>query len=115
MTFGFSSGSVATFAVLALAGVGSAVVLALALVALFRRRSSSYLLLTLAVSTLLVRTVVAVLSAVGFVAPDLHHLLEHGLDVAMAGLVVAAVYHARSVRRPASVSNRRRSSRGENR
>ena len=87
------------FAVLALAGLGSAVVVALALAALVRRRSRSYLLVALALSTLLARTAVAVLSATGRLGPDIHHVLEHALDVTMAGLVIAAVYDARSARK----------------
>ena len=92
------------FAVLTLAAVGSAVVLALALAALVRRRSRSYLLLALALSTLLARTAAAVLSATGRLGPALHHVLEHGLDVTMAGLVIAAVYDARSARKSARES-----------
>ena len=92
----------AFLALLALAGLGSAVVLGLALAALVRRRSRSYLLVTLALATLLARTGVAVLSLTGSVAAGSHHLLEHALDAAMAALVVAAVYDARSVRKAAS-------------
>jgi hypothetical protein len=104
MTVGVHGDGPAMFAVLALAGVASAVVLALALAALLRRRSRSYLLVALALSTLLARTAVAVLSATGRVGPDLHHVFEHGLDATMAGLVIAAVYDARSARRSASES-----------
>ncbi|WP_210424958.1 DUF7471 family protein [Halorussus halobius] len=85
-------------AVLALAGLGSAAVLGLALAALVRRRSRSYLLVTLALATLLARTGVAALSLAGSMDAGVHHWLEHGLDAAMAALVVAAVYDARAVR-----------------
>ena len=85
--------------VLALAGIGSALVLAGALAALVRRRSRSYLLVTLALATLLARTAFAALSLAGSVEAGAHHVLEHGLDVAMAALVIAAVYDARSARR----------------
>ena len=87
---------------LALAGLGSAVVLGLALAAFLRRRSRSYLLVTLALATLLARTGVAALSLTGSVGAGAHHLLEHGLDAAMAALVVAAVYDARRVRESTS-------------
>ena len=85
-------------ALLALAGLGSAVVLGLALAALVRRRSRSYLLVTLALATLLARTGVAAVSLAGSMDAGVHHWLEHALDAAMAALVVAAVYDARSVR-----------------
>ncbi|WP_321112673.1 DUF7471 family protein [Halorussus salinisoli] len=84
---------------LALAGLGSAVVLGLALTALIQRRSRSYLLVTLALATLLARTAVAAMTLTGSVAAGPHHLLEHGFDVVMAALVVAVVYDARSVRK----------------
>lgn len=93
--------SVGLAVLLGVAGLGSAVVLALALAALVRRRSRSYLLVALALSALLARTGVAVLSAAGTVGAESHHVLEHGLDAAMAGLVIAAVYDARSARRSA--------------
>ncbi|WP_238392179.1 DUF7471 family protein [Halorussus amylolyticus] len=92
---------------LGLAGVGSALVLALALAALFRRRTRSYLLVALALSTLLARTGVAALSAVGTVGAESHHVLEHGLDVVMAGLVIAAVYDARTARKDAALDDSR--------
>ncbi|MFC7078997.1 DUF7471 family protein [Halorussus caseinilyticus] len=87
---------------LALAGVGSVVLLGLALAALVRRPSRSYLLVTLALATLLARTAVAVLTLTSSVAAGPHHLLEHALDAVMASLVVAAVYDARSARQSAA-------------
>src|SRR6056297_3426740 len=85
------------FAVLlALAGLGSAVLVGLALAALVRRRSRSYLLMTLALATLLARTAVAALLFTGSVSAASHHWVEHVLDAAMAALVVAAVYDARA-------------------
>jgi hypothetical protein len=84
-------------AVLGAAAVASAGLTGLALAAFVRRRSRSYLLVALAVATLLARTAVAVASVTRVVGPSAHHLLEHGLDVAMAALVIAAVYYARAV------------------
>jgi len=85
--------------VLALAGLGSAVMIGLALAALVRRQSWSYLLVTLALATLLGRTAVAAGSMSGVVSTASHHTLEHLLDVLMAALVIAAVYTARQARR----------------
>lgn len=86
-------------AILAVAGLGASGVVGLALAVFLRRRSQSYLLVTLAVAALLARTVVAVLSLNGTLSDGTHHLAEHGLDVAMVALVVAAVYTARRVER----------------
>jgi len=82
---------------LAAAGIASAVLTGTALAAFLRRRSRPYLLVALALGTLLARSVVAGASVGGMLAGDVHHVLEHGLDVAMAALVIAAVWYARSV------------------
>jgi hypothetical protein len=81
-----------------LGGLGAAIVAGLALAAVLRRRSRPYLLVALAIGTVLARTVVAALSLNGSLAPATHHLTEHVLDVVMVALVVAAVYSARGVR-----------------
>ena len=84
---------------LALAGVASAIVVCLGAVALSQRRSGSYLLIFLALSVLLVRTAVAAVTVVGALPEAPHHVLEHGLDFVMAGLVIVAVYYARRIER----------------
>lgn len=84
-------------AALGAAGVGAAVLTAAALLVFLRRRRRPHLLVALALAALFVRTGVAALSLNGSLGAESHHLLEHGLDVVMAGLVIAAVYYARSV------------------
>lgn len=83
--------------VLVLAGLGSAVVSGLALAAFLRRRSRSYLLVSLALATVLARTAIAVWALARPMSANVHHYLEHGLDVVMTALVIAAVYYARTV------------------
>lgn len=84
---------------LAVAGVASALLTGAALAVFLRRQTRPYLLVVLALVALLARSAVAGASIGGMLAADVHHLLEHGLDVAMAGLVIAAVWYARSVSR----------------
>lgn len=91
--------SLALTVFLLLAGLGASVVLGLAIAALLRRRSTPYLLVVLAVATILVRTLVAGAAFQGAFGASDHHLLEHALDVVMVALVIAAVYTAR--RQPA--------------
>jgi hypothetical protein len=86
-------------AVVALATVATAALLGLTFAAYVRRKSRSYLLVVAAVAALLARSVVAGVTFTGMVSPASHHLLEHGLDVVLVGLVVAAVYYARTVER----------------
>ena len=82
----------AMFVLLSLAAALTAVVAGVAIAAYVRRRSRRYLLVALALSTLLARSAVGVGAYLGAVGPGLHHTLEHGLDVSMAALVIAAVY-----------------------
>ncbi len=83
--------------VVLLALLGSGLLLALGLVAYARRRTPSYLLVALALSTLLARSALGVMTVGGMVTYEVHHLFEHALDVVMALLVLAAVYYARRV------------------
>lgn len=83
--------------VLVLAALGSAVLTGTAIAVYVRRRARSHLLVALALATLLARTAVAGASFTGLISQDIHHVIEHSLDVVMAALVVAAVYYARSV------------------
>jgi len=80
---------------LAVGALGAAGVLGIAVAALHRRPSWPYLLVALALGTLFVRFVAGVVYMRGSVSPETHHLLEHGLDVAMAALVIGAVLVAR--------------------
>jgi hypothetical protein len=92
-------GSLPLVAVVIAAALGAATLLGLALAALVRRGSRPYLLIAGALAALLARSAVAAISMTGGLAAAEHHLLEHGLDVVLAALVIAAVYHARTVPR----------------
>ena len=96
-TVGAAPSELSLFLVLIFAAVGSLAMLGIAVAALARRRSRSYLLVALALVTLAARTAVAGLTLLQLVSPLTHHLIEHGLDVIMAALVIAAVYYARTV------------------
>lgn len=91
---------VALSGVLFLAGIASAVIVGLAIAAFAQRRSRSYLLITIALATLLARTGVGGLAMIDIIPLELHHLIEHTLDGAMAVLLIAAVYYARTTARP---------------
>ncbi|MFB6160049.1 MAG: hypothetical protein ABEJ61_02615 [Haloferacaceae archaeon] len=91
------AGPPALLAVVAAAAVGAGLLLGVALAAYARRGSRPYLLVVGAFLALFGRSAVAALTMAGALSPSGHHLLEHGLDVVLVALVVAAVYHARSV------------------
>jgi len=82
--------------VLVLAGGASVIVVGLAIAAFAQRRSRSYLLIALALLTLLARTVVGGLAMGQLLQLGAHHLMEHALDGVMAVLLIAAVYFART-------------------
>ena len=84
-------------AVILLAGVGTTVVFALSALAFYRRRSRRYLLVTLAVGALVVRSVVGLGTVMGTVPMPIHHLVEHSLDFLIAVLLLFAIYRSGSV------------------
>lgn len=96
-----SSASPALLGVLLLATLVTVPLVGLALAAFLRRRSRSYLLVVLALGTLLARTGVAAAAMLGVLGGESHHLFEHALDATMASLVVAAVYYVRASERDA--------------
>ena len=79
-----------------LAGVGSGLLLALAVAALGQRGSRSYLLVVLALGALVARTVVSALAMFGPLGPGAHHFAEHALDAMLATFLLGAIYYARS-------------------
>lgn len=83
--------------VLALAGIGSGFLVAVSLGAFVRRRSWSYFLVTIAIGTLVLRTILGVVTLGELVSLEVHHLLEHVLDLLIVGLLFGAVYLARTV------------------
>ncbi|RJT03158.1 hypothetical protein [Halococcus sp. IIIV-5B] len=90
------AGTFALPSVLVVAGISSVAIVGLGVAALSQRRSRSYLLITLALATLLVRTLVGGLALEGMLSMHLHHLIEHASDGVMAVLLLAAVYFART-------------------
>lgn len=85
-------GSVFLLAVLVLAAVGTTAVFVLSLVAYRRRRERSYLLITVAIGLLVVRTIVGFGTVRGITPMLYHHLVEHTFDFMIAVLVLSAAY-----------------------
>ena len=81
---------------LVVAGLAAAVLVSLGLVAFSRRRSRSYFLVVLALCTLVCKALAGGFTVVGVMPVELHHTAEHGLDLVMAILLIAAVYYART-------------------
>lgn len=83
------------YAVLALAGLGSILLVGTSMMALLRRRSLSYFLVTLALAMLVLRSLLGAVMVGDILSADVHHLLEHVLDVIVIGSLLTAVITAR--------------------
>lgn len=66
------------------------------LLAYRRRRTTSYRLVALALLLFLLKSVLGGISVAFSVDVGVHHLLEHGLDFAIALLLLGAIYSSRS-------------------
>lgn len=82
---------------LVIAALVTVPIAAIAIMAYLRRRATSYLFVALALLALVARIVVAAGTVFGVVPEHLHHVAEHGLDITIAALVVAAVVAARGL------------------
>lgn len=82
--------------VVILTGITSGLLAAVAVIALFRRRSAPYLLVTMALVALAAKAVVALFAIGGYVDAATHNLVEHGLDFVVATLLIAAIVEARN-------------------
>ena len=80
------------FVGLLLAGLSTVALFGLGLAAYLQRRSTEYLLVTLALGGLVVRTLVGWGTAMGVVPMVVHHVAAHLLDFTIAALVLYTVY-----------------------
>ncbi|MDF9745702.1 DUF7471 family protein [Natrinema salsiterrestre] len=82
--------------VIALAVMGTTVLFVAGLVAYTRRRTLRYLLITVVLGLLVVRSVTGFGTVLGLVPMTVHHLVEHGFDFLIAVLILYAVYRSGS-------------------
>ena len=77
-----------------LAALGTTVLFCCGLVAYRRRRSTRYLLITIVLGLLVGRSIIGLGTVLGLVPMTIHHLIEHGIDFAIAVLILYAVYRS---------------------
>lgn len=82
--------------VLVVGGLGAAALVVVAGLALLRRRTLSYLLVTGAIAGVALRAVLGAVTVGGALPVEAHHLLEHALDALVVGLLFGAIYAART-------------------
>ncbi|QAU14137.1 hypothetical protein EKH57_16405 [Halorubrum sp. BOL3-1] len=85
-------GSLPLLAVVFVAGLGTGLLFLVSLVAYRRRQSAQYALISVAVGTLLARSIVGAGTVLGVVPMPVHHFVEHGFDFLIAAVVLYAVY-----------------------
>lgn len=83
-----------------LSALGATAVFTLAVLAYRRRRTTPYLLVALAIGALALRPLVGVGTVLGAVPMDVHHTVEHFLDVLIIGLLIGALLSLRSLESP---------------
>ncbi|AFZ73435.1 DUF7471 family protein [Natronobacterium gregoryi] len=81
-------------AVIVLAVLGTTILFLCGVVAYSRRRSLRYLLITIVLGLLVGRSFVGLGTAFGVVPMTIHHLVEHGVDLTIAVLILYAVYRS---------------------
>jgi len=86
------TGSPLLLAVIAIAGLGTGVLFTVSLIAYNRRRSRQYLLISIAVGALLLRSIIGAGTVLGVVPMITHHFLEHSLDFFIAAIILYAMY-----------------------
>jgi hypothetical protein len=91
-------GSLLLLGIILLAGAGTGLLFVASVVACLRRRSTRYVLITIAVGALFVRSFVGIGTVSGAVPMIYHHVIEHTLDFTIAALVLYAVYLSKPTR-----------------
>ena len=85
-------GSVTLLGLILAAVLATGVLFVVSLVAYRRRQTVQYLLVSLAIAGLVVRSVVGTGTVLGVIPMPIHHLVSHSLDVFIASVVLYAVY-----------------------
>ncbi|SDK04714.1 hypothetical protein SAMN05216226_11588 [Halovenus aranensis] len=85
-------GSLVLLGIILLAGIGTGLLFVASLVTCLRRRSRRYVLITVAVGALFVRSFLGIGTASGVVPMMYHHVIGHSLDFTIAAMVLYAAY-----------------------
>lgn len=88
-------GSILLLGVILLAGLGTGILFIISINSYKQRRSTRYLLITIAVGALFFRSIVGIVTVAGVVPMTLHHLIEHSLDFIIASLILYAVLRSK--------------------
>jgi hypothetical protein len=88
-------GSLLLLAIVLLAGLGTGILFFVSFLAYWQRRSVRYLLITVAVGALFLRSIVGTGTVLGYTPMVVHHLIEHTFDFLIASLILYAVLRSK--------------------
>jgi putative Ca2+/H+ antiporter (TMEM165/GDT1 family) len=88
-------GSVLLLGIILLAGLGTGSLFVVSALAYRQRRSRRYLLITVAIGALFLRSLVGVGTVLGYTPMVVHHLVEHTFDFLIAAIVLYAVFRSK--------------------
>lgn len=88
-------GSLLLLGIILLAAVGTGALFVVSFLAYRQRRSQRYLLITVAVGTLVLRSIIGIGTVLGYTPMMVHHLIEHTFDFLIAALILYAVVRSR--------------------
>lgn len=88
-------GSLLLIGIILLAGVGTGALFAVSSLAYAQRRSRRYLLVTVAVGLLVLRSIVGIGTVMGYTPMVVHHVIEHTFDFLIAALILYAVIRSK--------------------
>lgn len=88
------------FSIIVLASFGTTALFLISLITYRRRRTIHYLLITIALGLLVVRTIVGFGTLFGIIPMTVHHLVEHSFDFLIAVLILYTVYIKGVTRNP---------------
>ena len=88
-------GSLLLVGIILLAGVGTGALFAVSSLAYAQRRSRRYLLVTVAVGLLVLRSIVGIGTVMGYTPMVVHHVIEHTFDFLIAALILYAVIRSK--------------------
>lgn len=88
-------GSLLLLAIVLLAGLGTGILFLVSFLAYWQRRSVRYLLITVAVGALFLRSIVGTGTVLGYTPMVVHHLIEHTFDFLIASLILYAVLRSK--------------------
>lgn len=80
------------YPILFIAAAGTALLFLMSIAVYLRRRTTPFLLISIAIGLLVLRSIIGFGTVRGVVPMNAHHMIEHGFDFLIAALILVAIY-----------------------